>query len=162
MIPFRKIPIEENDFLVYKPTYLHHTITQEGDYTFVNYYSKVISWTSSSTFDNGGTVPNFPETTAVTDKDSRVVSEFTVNIDKAELVEWFNVNNAAGAESAAYNAIILMNGVQATVTLGVGQGTDVATFNTMTDTHAFARANHQTIAHGTSGIITVRYKIMHV
>jgi hypothetical protein len=156
LIPFRKIPIEENDFTVYKQLYLHHTVTNEGDYTFVNYYSKLISWSMSSTLDTGTQIPNNPETTLITDRDSRVLCEFTLTVDKAELVEWFNVNNAAGAEAAAYNSIMIMNGVPAKINL------DDADYNTMAQTHVFAKANHQTVPHGASGVITVRYKIMHV
>jgi hypothetical protein len=156
LIPFRRIPLDQNDFSVYLQTYAHYRIIDVDGVWYVDYYSKKCDIDYTATLDDGTIIPDNPETSLTTDKDSRIIAKFTLNLTKDELVEWFRHEKTGGAESSFYNSIILMNGVPATIE------EDGHTYNVFKDTYVFAKCNHTAVAHGADGVITVIYKLMHI
>ena len=162
MIPFRRIPLTENDFSIYLQTYAHYRIRLIERIYYVDYYSKRCDIDYTATLDDGTTIPDNPETSLTTDKDSRIIAKFTLNLTKDELVEWFRHEKTGGAESSFYNSICLMNGTPATMTIPTKINADGATYNSFTDTYVFAKCNHTAVAHGADGVITVIYKLMHI
>ena len=162
MIPFRRIPLVQNDFSVHLKTYAHYRIRTIDTVDYVDYYSKRCDIDYTATLDDGTTIPDNPETTLTTDKDSRIIAKFTLNLTKDELVEWFRHEKTGGAESSFYNSICLMNGTPATMTIPASINTDGATYNSFTDTYVFAKCNHTAVAHGADGSVTVIYKLMHI
>lgn len=162
MIPFRRIPLLQNDFATYMNTYAHYRIVRKDDVDYVDYYSKKCDIDYTATLDDGTLIPDNPETSLTTDKDSRIIAKFTLNLTKDELVEWFRHEKTGGAESSFYNSICLMNGIPATVNIPASINADGTTYNGFTDTYVFAKCNHTAVAHGADGVITVIYKLMHI
>ena len=156
LIPFRRIPFDDNDFSIYLQTYAHYRIVLRDGVKYVDYYSKRCDIDYTATLDDGTNIPDNPEDTLTTDKDSRIIAKFTLNLTKDELVEWFRHEKTGGAESSFYNSILLMNGVPATIEK------DGKTYSMFKDTYVFAKCNHTAVAHGADGVITVIYKLMHI
>ena len=156
MIPFRTIPLSENDFSVYKEMYLHHRVIRHDGRDYVEYYTKKINITVNGEFSDGTLIPNNPGSTVTTDLDSKCIAEFPINITDKELTEHFRLKMESGAEGTHYNATMLMMGDEASIELGG------VSYPTMANSIVYARSNHVTIAHGVDAFIQVKYKMMHI
>lgn len=156
MIPFRTIPLSENNFAVYKELYLHHRIIRHDGNDYVEYYTKKINLSVKGEFKDGTVMPDNPSSALNTDLDSRCIAEFPINITDVELTEHFRLKIAAGAEGTHYNATMLMMGNKASIVL------DGVTYPTMSGSVVYARSNHVSIAHGIDAFIQVKYKMMHI
>lgn len=156
LIPFRVIPLEMNDFYKYKAMYLHHRIVTINGRQYVEYYTKKMDFIVRAVFKDGSTVPDDPNTNATTDLDSRLISEFPVNVTEEELVEHWRLRKEEGAEGAHFNSTILMIGNAASINIsGVN-------FETMKETHVYSKSNHVSVAHGVDAFITVKYQLLHI
>lgn len=158
MIPFRVIPESENDFAVYRPKYLHHRhITIEGK-KYIAYYTKKCQITYEALLDNDQKIPQNPDTNLVTDRDSRIVAEFTLNIEEDELVEWFRLTSSGGPESTSYSAIMLMIGKA-----GKWNKPDSSeSYDTTMETYVFSRANCAQVPHGIDSAVICKYRMLHI
>lgn len=155
LIPFRVIPVEKNDFAVFKKLYLHHREVVIGGKHFIEYYTKKPLFTVKAVLKNGEAIPNNPEINVKTDLPSRTISEFPVNITEEELVEHFRLRHE-GSEGAFYNSTMLMIGNMAKININ---GTE---YDTMLNTKAYSKANHLSISHGSDAFLNVKYQMMHV
>jgi len=155
-VPFRRIPKDINDFTVYKPLYAHHREVVKDGVHYIDYYSKFCTINYSALLEDGTSVPDFPNVNLNTDRDTRFVASFTINLSKEEMIEWFRTEKAGGSASAGFNSTCLMMGIPAKINL------DDTLYNTFTDSYVFAKCNHQNVPHGASGTIVCRYKILHI
>ncbi|MGL5766483.1 MAG: hypothetical protein ACRCX8_12675 [Sarcina sp.] len=156
LIPFRVIPLEMNDFATYKQYYLHHRIVTINSKQYVEYYTKKTDFTVRAVFKDGSSVPDDPNVNATTDLDSRLISEFPVNITEEELVEHWRLRKEEGAEGAHFNSTMLMIGKPAKITLAGAE------FATMIETHTYSKSNHVSVAHGVDAFISVKYQLLHI
>lgn len=156
LIPFRVIPIEMNDFSRYKQMYLHHRIVTINGKQYVEYFTKKMTFTLRAVFKDGSTVPDDPNVNATTDLDSRLISEFPVNVTEEELVEHWRLRKEEGAEGTHFNSTILMIGKPASIDIS---GT---VYDTMLETHTYSKSNHVSVAHGVDAFISVKYQLLHI
>lgn len=156
LIPFRMIPMESNDYKIYKDKYLHSRVVTIKGKQFVQYFTKKIDIKLTAQQDDGTLISHNPETTLTTDKDSRMMAEFTVQMEKDEGVEFFTIFKKGGAKATMYNSVITMYGKEAQISLNGQQ------YATMIDTVCFSRCNHVPVPHGVDGNIICRYRMMHI
>lgn len=164
LIPFRMIPESENDFSLYRNKYMHHATVSVGGKKYIAYYSKKCNISYECLLDNSQPIPQNPDSNLVTDRDSRLIAEFSLNLEEDELVEYFRLVKGS-AESTSFSAIMLMIGK-----LGqwVPKDKPAEHYDTMMETYVMSRANCTVITKGVSsdgtgsdGII-VKYRIMHI
>lgn len=158
LIPFRVIPESENDFALYRPKYMHHRKITIGGKKYIAYYTKKCQIKYEATLDNDQKIPQNPDTNLVTDRDSRIVAEFTLNIEEDELVEFWRLTKAGGAEATSYSAILLMIGKPAKW----NKPDSSEKYDTMTKSYVFSRANCATIPHGVDSSVICKYRMMHI
>lgn len=156
LIPFRVIPVEMNDFPRYKQLYMHHRVVTINSKQYVEYYTKKMNFTLRAVFKDGSSIPDDPNTNATTDLDSRLISEFPVNVTEEELVEHWRLRKEEGAEGAHFNSTILMIGQPASITI------NGAKYETMKNTHTYSKSNHVSVAHGVDAFISVKYQLLHI
>lgn len=157
MIPFRMIPESENDFATYRNMYLHHRIVELDGLRYVQYFTKKANITYRAKLDDDTDLPQHPNDNLTTNKDSRLVASFMINISDDELQEWFRLTKEGGSQSTCYSAVCTMCGSKAT-----WNAPDGGTFPTMDKTVVFSRANHVSVPHGTAGTILVKYSMLHI
>lgn len=159
LIPFRVIPVSENDFALYRNKYLHHRYITIGGIQYVAYYTKKCAISYQALLDNSSPIPDNPNDNLVTDRDSRVVAEFTLNIEDEELVEWFRLTQDGGAEGTNFSATILMIGKA-----GKWHPKDKPEelYDTVMECQVMSRAQHSPIPSNLDSSIVVKYKLMHI
>lgn len=158
LIPFRMIPIEENDYANYRNTYLHSRVVMLDGKQYVQYFTKKCNITLRAKLDDGTDIPHYPNTGFTSDKDVRVIAEFPINLTDDELVEWFRLTKQGGAKATCYSGVLTMIGKPAKWKNN-GEG---AEYDTMSDTYVMSRCNHAPIPHGVDGTIVCRYRMMHI
>lgn len=158
LIPFRVIPESENDFAIYRPKYMHHRKIMIGGKPYIAYYTKKCQITYTATLDNDQKIPQNPDTNLVTDRDSRIVAEFTLNIEEDELVEYWRLLKEGGAEATSYSGILLMIGKPAKW----NKPDSSESYDTMMESYVYSRANTATIPHGVDSAIVCKYLMMFV
>ncbi|MGL5715464.1 MAG: hypothetical protein ACRCX2_20765 [Paraclostridium sp.] len=156
LIPFRVIPLDLNNFEAHKSKYLHHRLVYINGKPYIEYYTKRININVKAQFKDGQQVPNDPQVNSLTDLDSRLIAEFPVSIDEQELVEHFRLRKEEGAEGSHYNSTMMMIGNAAEITL------DGEKYDTMKNTHVYAKSNHVSVAHGVDAFISVKYQLLHI
>lgn len=160
IIPFRVIPESENDFAVYRPKYLHHRLITIGNKKYVAYYTKKCQITYEALLDNDQKIPQNPDTNLVTDRDSRLIAEFTLNIEEDELVEYFRLTMEGGPEACNFSAIMTMIGQPAKWS---PENTPDQSYDTMINSRVFSRANTSPIPKNSSlSSIITKYRMMHI
>lgn len=159
LIPFRMIPIEENDYADYRNIYLHSRVVELDGKQYVQYFTKKMSIQSRAKLDDDTEIPNYPNENLTTSKDSRVVADFPINITDDELAEWFRLTKRGGAQSTVYSAVLLMIGQPAKWKPN-GQGE--AEYDSMINSYVMSRCNHAPVPHGVDGTIVCKYRIMHI
>lgn len=155
LIPFRMIPESENDYATYRNMYLHHRVVELDGIRYVQYFTKKANITYRAKLDDDTDLPQHPNDNLTTNKDSRLVASFVINISDDELQEWFRLTKQGGAESTCYSAVLTMMGSKAT-----WNAPDGGTFPTMDKSVVFSRCNHVSVPHGVSGQVLSRYNIM--
>lgn len=158
LIPFRVIPESENDFAVYRPKYLHHRKITIGGRPYIAYYTKKCQITYEATLDNDQKIPQNPDTNLVTDRDSRIVAEFTLNIEEDELVEFWRLTKQGGAEATSYSGILLMIGQAAKW----NKPDSSESYDSMYNSYVFSRANCAAVPHGIDSAVICKYRMMHI
>lgn len=158
LIPFRMIPIEENDYANYRNTYLHSRVVELDGQQYVQYFTKKCNITLRAKLDDGTDIPHYPNSGFSSDKDVRVISEFPINLTDDELVEWFRLTKQGGAKATGYSGVLTMIGKAAKWQNG-GKG---AKYDTMSDSYVMSRCNHAPIPHGVDGTIVCLYRMMHI
>ena len=158
LIPFRMIPESENDFATYRNMYLHHRIVELDGIRYVQYFTKKANITYRAKLDDDTDLPQHPNDNLTTNKDSRLVAGFNINLNDDELQEWFRLTKDGGSVSTCYSAVLTMIGRKATWT----DPATKATFPTMMNSHVFSRANHVSVPKGPQGTIIVRYAVCHI
>lgn len=158
LIPFRMIPIEENDYSNYRNTYLHSRVVELDGQQYVQYFTKKCNITLRAKLDDGTDIPHYPNTGFSSDKDVRVISEFPINLTDDELVEWFRLTKQGGAKATVYSGVLTMIGKAGKWQNG-GKGSQ---YDTMVDSYVMSRCNHAPIPHGVDGTIVCLYRMMHI
>lgn len=158
LIPFRMIPESENDFATYRHMYLHHRIVELDGIRYVQYFTKKANITYKAKLDDDSDIPQHPNDNLTTNKDSRLIAGFNINLNDDELQEWFRLTKDDGAQSTCYSAVLTMIGRKATWKDPVTSDT----FPTMAETHVFSRANHVSVPKSIEGTVIVAYKIAHI
>ena len=158
LIPFRVIPESENDFAVYRPKYLHHRKITIAGKKYIAYYTKKCQIKYDALLDNDQKIPQNPDTNLVTDRDSRLIAEFTLNIEEDELVEFFRLTKAGGPEATAYSGILLMIGKAAKW----NRPETSEKYDSMMESRVYSRANCATIPHGVDSSIICKYRMMYI
>lgn len=157
LIPFRRIRESVNSYDLMMNTYAHPVKYEHPDGTiYIDYYSKKVRLDYNVTMDDGTPVPNNPNENYEEDKDCRLIANFGLTITEDEFVEYFRTEKAGGAESAAFNATLVMAGYPAELTIGSKK------YQSQIGSYVFARCNHKMIAHGVDGYSNLQYKIMHI
>lgn len=159
LVPFRVIPLSENDYEIYRPKYYHSRQITIGDRKYIAYYSKKMEVTYRAKLDNDTDIPQNPNDNLTTDRDSRLVAEFSVNIDEDELVEWFRLTQEGGPESTSYSAILTMIGKSGK--WHPKEHPDQS-YDTVMECQVFSRCNHASVPHGVDGQVLVKYRMMHI
>lgn len=158
LIPFRMIPVEENDYSNYRNTYLHSRVVELDGRQYVQYFTKKCDITLTAKLDDGTSIPNYPNEEFSSDKDARVIAEFPINISDDELVEWFRLTKQGGAKATMYNGVITMDGKPAKwQENGTGPKYDA-----MKDTLVMSRCPCAPIPHGVDGTIIARFRTLHI
>lgn len=157
LIPFRVIPEADNNFSEMMIKYAHfrkktYRDSSGAPHSYIEYFTKRVDVNYTVTTDENNKVPDYPHNNLITDKDIRVLGEFTIQLEPEELREWFALNKK-GMESTRYNSIMVMDGKKAEITKNGEKLT------TMKDTIVFSRKNHVTVLHGVDGSIILKYKI---
>ena len=158
LIPFRMIPIEENDYANYRNTYLHSRVVELDGQQYVQYFTKKCNITLRAKLDDGTDIPHYPNSGFSSDKDVRIISEFPINLTDDELVEWFRLTKQGGAKATGYSGVLTMIG-KAGKWQNSGKG---AQYDTMVDSYVMSRCNHAPIPHGVDGTIVCLYRMMHI
>lgn len=158
LIPFRMIPIEENDYANYRNTYLHSRVVELDGQQYVQYFTKKCNITLRAKLDDGTDIPHYPNSGFSSDKDVRIISEFPINLTDDELVEWFRLTKQGGAKATGYSGVLTMIGKSGKWQNG-GRG---AQYDTMVDSYVMSRCNHAPIPHGVDGTIVCLYRMMHI
>ncbi|MGL5315681.1 MAG: hypothetical protein ACRC92_20670 [Peptostreptococcaceae bacterium] len=158
LIPFRMIHMSEKPALFsnLRNKYLHHREVVHDGERYIQFFTKKINVTAAILLDDGTEVPTNPDKNLNTDQDSRGAVSFPVFTDKEELVEYFRLMKAGGAESTCFSSVLTMMGKGATLTEG-GE-----TYDAMIDTIVYSRANHASLPKGVNGVINVTYSIKHI
>ncbi len=160
LIPFRVIPESENDFAVYRPKYLHHRKITIGGKPYIAYYTKKCQISYEALLDNDQKIPQNPDTNLVTDRDSRLIAEFTLNLEEDELVEFFRLTMKGGAEATNFSAILTMCGQPAKWS---PESAPETSYDTMINSVVFSRANTSPINKNSSfSAIITKYRMMHI
>lgn len=160
IIPFRVIPESENDFAVYRPKYMHHRKITIGGKKYIAYYTKKCQIKYEALLDNDQKIPQNPDTNLVTDRDSRLIAEFTLNLEEDELVEYFRLTMKGGAEATNFSAILTMMGQPAKWS---PKDHPDQSYDTMMNTVVFSRANTSPINKNSSfSSIITKYRMMHI
>lgn len=157
LIPFRMIPESENDYATYRNMYLHHRVVELDGIRYVQYFTKKANITYRAKLDDDTDIPQHPNDNLTTNKDSRLVASFVINISDDELQEWFRLTKTGGAVSTCYSAVLTMMGSKAT-----WNAPDGGRFPTMSKSVVFSRANHVSVPHGAQGKVLARYNIAHI
>lgn len=157
LIPFRMIPESENDFAVYRTQYLHHRIVELDGIRYVQYFTKKANIQYKAKLDDDTDIPHHPNDNLVTNKDSRLIAEFNINLTDDELQEWFRLTKQGGAASTRFSSVLTMIGSKAT-----WNAPDGGHYDSMTDSVVFSRCNFASIGLGHTGSIYLRYKMLHI
>lgn len=158
LIPFRMIPESENDFATYRHMYLHHRVVELDGLRYVQYFTKKANITYRAKLDDDTDLPQHPNDNLTTNKDSRLVAGFNINLNDDELQEWFRLTKDGGAQSACYSAVLTMIGRKATWR----DPSSAGEYDSMADSYVFSRANHVSVPKGVQGTVLVAYKMLHI
>lgn len=159
LIPFRVIPLSENDFKVYRNKYYHHRQVTIGGRPYIAYYTKKCNITYQALLDNNQKIPDDPQENLITDRDSRLIAEFPLLIEKEELVEWFRLTQPGGPESTAFSAVMLMIGKAGK---WHPKESPEELYDTVMQCRVMSRASCMTVPHGVLNNIRTKYKLMHI
>ena len=159
LIPFRMIPESENNFETYRHLYLHHRIVELDGIRYVQYFTKKANITYRAKLDDNTDIPQHPNDNLTTDRDSRLVSEFSINLTNDELQEWFRLTKDGGAASTRFSAVVTMCGQKGKWTDPAGDG---ASYDTMMDSLAFSRCNIASIGLSFDGTVLFKYRMLHI
>ena len=158
LIPFRMIPESENEYALYRNMYLHSRVVELDGRRYLQYFTKKADITYRSKLDDDTDLPQHPNDNLTTNKDSRLVATFNINLNDDELVEWFRLTKEGGAQSARYSSVLTMIGSKATWT----DPTSQQSYPTMADSVVFSRCNHVSVPKNVSGVIICRYQMLHI
>lgn len=160
LIPFRVIPESENEFATYRPKYMHHRKITIGGKKYIAYYTKKCQIKYDALLDNDQKIPQNPDTNLVTDRDSRLIAEFTLNLEEDELVEWWRLTKEGGAEACNFSAILTMIGQPAKWS---PKNKPSEKYDTMMNSVVFSRANISPVNKNSSySAIITKYRMMHI
>lgn len=160
LIPFRMIHISEKENLFdnLRQKYLHHRIITHDGEQYIQFFTKKTTFRVTIELDDGNEVPSNPDTNLTTNLDSSGNAVFSVLTDKDELVEFFQLMKAGGAESTCFSATMTMMGKPAKYT----DPDTRKTYDAMHEAVVYSRANHPNLPKGVKGIIEVTYNIKHI
>jgi hypothetical protein len=153
--PFRMVPLSSDNPDTFLQSYYHRVEFEFDGQTFVGYWTKKLSPTITNVDTGNSILPDYPEINYHESRDVRTLVEFPIQITKLELNEWFRyVKN--DPRSTNFSSVIPMTGRLTKQTVNGQQ------YDALSDTYAYARANHQVALIGSLGSSDLTYILMYL